>query len=143
MSTADTMSKLTGIGLFLHLMLAQAEEIVVISSDARPEVILTKQDVADIYLDKGENPQHLKPYDQQDKQMREQFYREISGLSLASIRAYWAKRVFTGRGRPPVIIEHDQINQTFTENPNAITYTRKQRQPEHTKALFSIQLGEQ
>lgn len=137
------MHKLIGIGLSLHLISGHTEEIIVISSADRPAITLTKEDVADIYLNRGENPLHLKPYDQQDRQLREQFYRKITGLSLASIRAYWAKRVFTGRGRPPAIIEHEQITETLTKNPNAITYTSKQRQPEHSKVLFSLQMGEQ
>lgn len=137
------MNKLIGILLLFHMTSVSATEIIVITNTDGPATVLTREDLADLYLDRGNNPQNLRPYDQEDRTLRERFYREITGLSLASVRAYWAKRVFTGRGRPPAIIKPEAIEATLANTPNAVTYTRKQQQPEHTKALLSIQLGEQ
>ena len=64
---------------------------------------LSRQQVAELFLNPTQNTVGLKPLDRQDPALRERFYRGVSGMSPASVRASWAKRVITGRGRPAEI----------------------------------------
>ena len=81
-----------------------AEEILVITHQDTPVSNLSTKQVANLYLGVGENKHNLTPFDLHDKKLRQNFYGEVTGLSLASIRTKRAKQVFTGRGRPPAML---------------------------------------
>lgn len=83
---------------------------------------LTHIEAANLFLGIGDA--NLKPYDQAEKNLRTDFYQTVANLSLVSVRAHWAKQVFTGRGRPPSIIDQSQTQILFDQNSEAITYTR-------------------
>lgn len=66
---------------------------------------LTKQQVIDIYmgrLQSAANGGKIVPYDQpQDSETRVVFYQRLTGRPVASVNAYWARLLFTGRASPP------------------------------------------
>ncbi|MGR8931898.1 MAG: hypothetical protein ACU836_14790 [Gammaproteobacteria bacterium] len=137
------MKKLVFLILCLPITLIQADEIVVINESPERASALSKDDVSNIFLGKGRNQHDFVPYDQQDLPLRKRFYHEVSGLSLASVRAYWARQVFTGRGHPPPLLTDEETELVLRHNPKAITYSFAQQKPEDAKVLFSTEEGEQ
>jgi len=131
------MKKLSAIILCLPMAFARADTVVVINDINAQHVPLAKEDVADVFLGKGQNIHQFEPYDQQNRPLRERFYSDVSGLSLASVRAYWAKRVFTGRGHPPPMLSREETTDALKSNPQAITYSFGQHKPDDTRVLFS------
>lgn len=83
---------------------AQAEELVVVTAVSNNEQ-LKLEDVARIFLGKvtrypsGETvePLNMDPSDPSFAQ----FARVVLNKSTAQLKAYWAKRIFTGKGKPP------------------------------------------
>lgn len=136
------MKRLCKIILFLYSLPVFSDEIVVVTGKESKAAILTQTQVANLFLGRnfGDTIQ-LTPFDQDDAQLRERFYREVVGMSLTSVRAYWAKRVFTGRGRPPKVLKADEIGQQL-EKQGSVTYFLSEQQPEDAEILFSTQ-GEQ
>jgi predicted signal transduction protein with EAL and GGDEF domain len=68
--------------------------------------------------------------------MRRDFFLEVAGRSLESARAHWAKRVFTGRGRPPAMLAEEEVEQTIKQNTGAVTYVPDEQLPENGKVLL-------
>lgn len=55
--------------------------------------------------------------------VRRAFYESYLDRSLAEVKAYWSKLVFTGRGRPPREVPDGEAMVEFVaENPGAIGY---------------------
>ena len=80
-------------------------EVVVIGNKAGPVSTMTEKQVNDIYLGKVANLPDGSPVEfvdlPPDHPVRDEFYEKVTGKDAAQIKAYWAKRVFTGKGTPP------------------------------------------
>ena len=68
-----------------------------------------------------------KPVDQGDgRAVREAFTREIHGRSVASVRHYWQRQVFSGRGLPPPEVPGDEAVVEFVKKyPGGIGYVSR------------------
>ncbi|MCB1738560.1 MAG: hypothetical protein KDI42_10570, partial [Gammaproteobacteria bacterium] len=97
-------------------------DIVVITNGPTEIRQFSRAEVADLFLGRSQNAYNVLPVDQDDEALRERFYREYAGMSLSRVRAYWAKRVFTGRGRPPDMISLDQTAGMISGTRLVITY---------------------
>lgn len=129
------------IGMFILLQVTSstwAEEILVVTGKTAPVNSLNRTETANLFLGLERTTPSLIPYDQTDKTLRKDFYREVAGRSLASVRAHWAKRVFTGRGRPPAMLAADEVDRTIEQNPDAVTYVPDVRQPKKSKVLLYL-----
>jgi hypothetical protein len=120
-----------------------AEEIWVVGSIHCAVTALNRAEAASLFLGLGPNQHHLIPFDQDDRELREHFYAEVANLSLASVRAHWAKQVFTGRGRPPAILTLHDVRQTLHDTPDAITYIPAGRIPAGGIVLLTLESGKQ
>lgn len=118
-------------GLVLSLGAGAATaDVVIVVSARNPVTELTKNRVADIFLGKtNQFPDGEKavPIDQVDgSPSRDEFYEKVSGRSPAQIRAYWSKRMFTGRGQPPQEFENGQaLLKRIAQDPHAIGYVER------------------
>jgi hypothetical protein len=122
---------------------AGAEDIwVVATQNVRLPTALTRTEAANLFLGLGNAHPGLQPFDQRDPDLRERFYHEVAGLSLASVRAHRAKQVFTGRGRPPAMLSADEVENTLREKGNAVTYIPAGRLPAGSKVLLILESGE-
>jgi hypothetical protein len=123
--------------------LASAEDIwVVAAQNLRFSTSLTRTETANLFLGLGNANPGLQPYDQRDPDLRERFYREVAGLSLASVRAHRAKQVFTGRGLPPTMLSAEEVEKTLREKANVVTYVPAGRLPAGSKVLLILESGE-
>tara|TARA_R110002049_G_scaffold136045_3_gene295684 strand:+ start:282 stop:812 length:531 start_codon:yes stop_codon:yes gene_type:complete len=68
---------------------------------------------------------------------RDEFYIKLAGRTAAQVKAFWAKLIFTGRGRPPAIAndEEDLIGRLIA-NPNAIGYIDSSNVDDRVKVVF-------
>jgi ABC-type phosphate transport system substrate-binding protein len=106
---------------------ARAADLVVIVSAHNPVTALRAEQVADIFLGEatrfpdGEEAQAL---DQaMNTPQRNEFYQKVAARTPALMKAYWTKRIFTGRGQPPRELSGSHaVRKAVAENPGAIGY---------------------
>lgn len=127
-----------GCGL-LSSGLANGQEFVVIVSSQSPIQQLTADELTEIFMDRnmGSGKKYdLYAIDHSNMQLKERFYEQVAHSSLNSVHAYWSKRVFSGRGRPPASLHNEAILQAFFEHPNAIAYVEDKSRLENTKVVY-------
>lgn len=121
--------------------LAAQAEIIVVAHDACPIDTLSKPQIADIYLGRTT---HLPgvgaiiPLDiGNDQELRDSFYRRITGKNAAQIRAHWARMYFTGRGvQPREVEDNHELKTLMTAHRNMIGYIRKTEAAPSLKVLY-------
>jgi hypothetical protein len=105
---------------------SEADVVTVVSSKSSIRA-LSKSDVADIFLGKvirvAEGAPAV-PIDQPESSVvREEFYRETTGKTLAQLKSHWSKILFTGRGQPPRMVpDSAEVKKALAANPFAIGY---------------------
>lgn len=110
------------------MLVGQARaDVVVIVSARSPAITLTADQVADIFLGRAATfPGGVQaiPVDQAEgSAVRDEFYRKSSGKAAAQMQAYWARMLFTGRGRPPVEMGGSvEVRRQVAENQHVIRY---------------------
>lgn len=106
---------------------AAAAELVVVVSARSPITSLRAEQVADIFLseatrfpDGGEVVALDLPI---GSPLRDDFYLKVASRTPALMKAYWTKRIFTGRGQPPRELPNSQaVRKLVADNPNLIGY---------------------
>lgn len=117
--------------------------IVVIANPASEITQLTRRQVVDIYMGRAPimpNGKRLMPYDiAEEKVIRETFYHQLIGKTLASVNAYWAGLLFAGRASPPRQVANSAaMLKIIEENPNAIGYVDMKDLNSHVNVVFRI-----
>ncbi len=123
--------------LTLHLLVvvsafsisAKAEVVVVVSSKSSVKT-LTAEQTTKIFLGKVvafPNGQPAMPIDQPEGLVvRDEFYSKVAHKNSSQLTAYWAKIIFTGDGRPPMLLPDSlSVRKAVAANPNAIGYIDK------------------
>ena len=104
-----------------------AAELVVVVSARSPITALRAEQVADIFLseatrfpDGGEVVALDLPI---GSPLRDDFYLKVANRSPALMKAYWTKKIFTGRGQPPRELPSSQaVRKLVADNPTLIGY---------------------
>lgn len=109
---------------------AGAGDLVVIVSAKNPLGALRADQVADIFLAQvGHFPDGADAValDQGvGSPLRNEFYAKVAAKSPALVKAYWAKRIFTGRGQPPKEAPNSAaVRKLVADNPALIGYIDK------------------
>ncbi|MEC8011024.1 MAG: hypothetical protein VX185_09695 [Pseudomonadota bacterium] len=103
-----------------------AADVYVIVSNQSDIHELSKEEVRDIYFSKiltiDNKPVNLVAYDLEDDKIRSNFYKSVSGKSLRQMSSYWARMVYSGRGKPPATLKLEEVLSKILEDPNAIGY---------------------
>jgi ABC-type phosphate transport system substrate-binding protein len=88
-------------------VLAAETEVVVIGNPRLDVSAVNAQVIADLYLGRAvqlSTGQRVEVVDLPvGHPVRDEFYSRILGRDPDQIRAYWAKRIFTGKGTPPLV----------------------------------------
>lgn len=130
------------------LIFAQARaEIVVVVNSASGLTELTQQQVIDIYMGRIQtvaNGGKVVPYDQPlDSEIRAAFYQQLTGKSVASVNAYWARLLFTGRASPPKqVSDNMSIMDILAKNLNAIGYIDEKDLDDRVSVVFRMMINE-
>lgn len=105
-------------------------ELVVIVSSRNPTPVMNADQVSALFL--GQSARFpdgalAVPLDQRlGADARQQFYRQVSGMSPALLKAHWSKLVFTGRGQPPrEALDDAGVRRLVAENPSMIGYIER------------------
>ena len=98
--------RVTGALMSCMLMTALADaEVVVIGSSDIDIAALSEKTVRNLYLGKTvqlDNGTRVEVIDlPSGNVVRDEFYVKLIGKDPTQIKAYWAKRIFTGKGSPP------------------------------------------
>lgn len=106
---------------------ARAGELVVIVSADNPVSMLRADQVADIFLGEATrfpDGAEVQALDQAlNTPMRNEFYQKVASRTPALMKAYWTKRIFTGRGQPPRELSGSTaVRKAVADNPGAIGY---------------------
>ncbi|XLZ71888.1 phosphate ABC transporter substrate-binding protein [Massilia sp. SR12] len=107
-----------------------AAELVVIVSARSPVTALRAEQVADIFLaetrrfpDGGEAVALDLPI---GAPLRDEFYLKVANRTPALMKAYWTKKIFTGRGQPPRELQNSQaVRKLVADNPTLIGYIER------------------
>lgn len=99
----------------------------IIVNTENPITSISRSKLRNIYLKKirlWENGKGIMPVDQKESsQIRQLFCKKVLGRSIPSIRAYWQRKIFMGRGVPPLEKDSDEEILKYIQNhPSAIGY---------------------
>ncbi|HEC19394.1 MAG TPA: phosphate ABC transporter substrate-binding protein [Gammaproteobacteria bacterium] len=135
MSTLMLMAVLTFTAIAAH-----ADEVVLIVNPANPLTEMTLKEVKKIYLGKSKffpGGGKVIPADQPEKSLvRKIFYEVMIGKSASKLKAYWSKRIFTGKGTPPIIKKGDEAMLAWVaEQPLALGYVYRKSVNDSVKVL--------
>lgn len=99
---------------------------VVVGHQGVPDSSLTRSEVSDIFLLRTHtwsDGTPAKPVTQETRDLDEAFCREIHGRSVASVKKFWQRQIFTGRGTPPPERDSDSAVLSYVRStPGAIGY---------------------
>ncbi|MEP6883596.1 MAG: phosphate ABC transporter substrate-binding protein [Gammaproteobacteria bacterium] len=121
-------TKLTAIGVAACFAMTGSDaNVVTVVSAKSPITALSKEQIADIFLGKSYRfPEGASatPIDQPEgSSVRGEFYDKVTGKSLAQLKAYWSKIIFTGRGRPPKAASSSaEVKKMLAADLSAISY---------------------
>lgn len=112
-------------GLFLSAQEEHNFQIVVHRSNKA--TVLPKNDVAKIFLKKQrtwEDGSQILPVDlEESSRTRDDFSKVILRKKVSSVKAYWQKQIFTGRGvPPPEKLSDEAVLKYIEDHPEAIGY---------------------
>lgn len=69
--------------------------------------------------------------------LKEEFHQKVTGKTEAQLQAYWAKRVFTGKGQPPKALPSaDLVKNTVQTGNNIIGYIDESQVDSSVKVLL-------
>ena len=122
---------------------AASAEVVVVVSAKNPTAALSAEQASDIFLGEAAtfpSGGQAVPVDQADgARVREEFYTKAAGKTSAQLKSYWAKVLFTGKGRPPkVVADSAAVKQLVAENPNMIGYIDKGAVDASVKVVLTL-----
>lgn len=112
----------------INLCDAEKMDFKVVVNSANPDTVLTKDTISKIFLKKIKRwetmDEKILPVDLvEDSSIRESFSEIILDKKISSVKAYWQKQIFSGRGVPPPEKKNDkEILEYVDENEGAIGY---------------------
>lgn len=121
-------------GMPAQAVMGQGPAIAIVVSERSAIRSLSQEDIAAAFL--GMSVQNLAPIDSDDVSLREAFYQQLLGRSRNQMRAYWSRMVFTGQGRPPPVLNSDELGRV--SNVNWLGYVRSDQKPAKTRVLLVL-----
>jgi len=133
-------SLMIGLALSVAGVSARADVVAVVSSKSAI-TSLSQAQVADIFLGKASRfPDGVRavPVDQAEgSAARAEFYQKIVGESVAQMKIYWSKIIFTGRGEPPpTVADGRELKKRLQQNPAVIGYIDRNQVDETVRVVF-------
>lgn len=105
---------------------AAADVAVVVNRDSLVQS-LSAREVSDLYLGRSRalpSIGNVVPFEHlRDSPVRDRFFRNLNGMTLKQINAYWARLQFSGEVLPPPVFPDSRaLINALRANPNAIGY---------------------
>jgi ABC-type phosphate transport system substrate-binding protein len=130
--------------LLLFCQLAKAnDELVVVVNKNNPVQSLTKSEVIDIFMGKYiayPNGESANPLELEDSnKIKQIFYKDLIGRSLASVNAYWARLKFTGhRRKSDTVTTEEDVVSLINKTDSAIGYIRISKLTPDLKVVYNF-----
>lgn len=129
--------------LLATLMSAAHADLVLVTSPQSGIERLTQDEVINIYLGRYRRlPSGIvaEPVDHPaESEQRARFYRRLVNKSLAEINAYWARLVFSGKTRPPQIVEGvDSMLRLVVAHPGVLAYLERTQVDGRVRIVFEF-----
>ena len=130
--------------LFVILILTsllRATDIAIVSSYAFDLTSLDKASVSRIFLAKTNriNSTRVKVFELKNSSYKKQFYKEVSGKSLAQLRSYWTRLIFTGKAQPPKQLRNrEELIQKMKDDNTVISYLPLNEVTDDMKILYTM-----
>jgi len=120
-----------------------AEPVVIVNQNSGVDS-LKREQVIDLFMGRSRafpNGHRAIPCDQGFKSSTAaQFYKLLTGRTLAQINAYWARLIFTGRAMPPLQLRgNEKVMEEVRRNPAAIAYVDETYVDDTVKVIFRFQ----
>lgn len=120
-----------------------AAEVIVVAARNSPLSRLTADQATDIFLGRIDDIPGIGrviPIDQAEgSTAREEFYKKAAQKNPAQLKAYWSRRIFTGKGEPPAEVgSAADVKRAIATNPHMIGYIQKQALDGSVKPLLVI-----
>lgn len=124
-ASSSILAGLLSVAIGLTTLSAAAEVAVIVHPSNQNT--LTKKAIAKIFLSKKKtfpDGSDAIPVNQDESSpVRDEFTQKVLGQSIHQHRAYWAQRVFTGKGNPPKEVGRDaQVKSIVAQNPAVIGF---------------------
>ncbi|MDX9995342.1 MAG: hypothetical protein RBS28_08440 [Rhodocyclaceae bacterium] len=117
-------------------------DLVVVANPQSGIAHLSLDDVVNIYLGRYRrlpSGATAEPIDISDNEMRARFYRGLVRKSLPEINAYWARLVFAGKTRPPLVVESPEAAlRRVVAEPGSIAYLERSQAGRQAKIVFEL-----
>lgn len=132
--------------LFILLVMgaqaALADYVVITNKQARPERV-SREIIADMYLYKIKSfadGTDIRTVDQAvGSKARQIFYRTIVRKTEMELNRYWARRRYSGKGEPPVVlVGDDAVKSWVASTPGAVGYIDKKNLDSSVRVLLTI-----
>lgn len=134
--------RVTGTLLSFVLLSAMADaEVVVIGSSDIGGASLSEKTVRNLYLGKSvqlDDGTRVEVVDlPSGNAVRDEFYEKVIGKDTTQIKAYWAKRIFTGKGSPPETrLNEAAVLKWVSEAPGRIGYVSAEAVNDSVRVLL-------
>jgi ABC-type phosphate transport system substrate-binding protein len=70
---------------------------------------------------------------------RESFYQDVTKKDASSLKAYWARMIFTGKGQPPKAMDSAaSVKKAIAANPSALGYIEKSAVDASVKVVLAL-----
>ena len=125
------------------LMPAAHADLVLVTSPQSGIERLTQEEVINIYLGRYRRlPSGVvaEPVDHPaESEARARFYRRLVNKSLAEVNAYWARLVFSGKTRPPQVVQGaDNIVHLVATQPGVLAYVERTQVDGRVRIVFEL-----
>ena len=112
-------------------------EIAVIVNPGSGVSSLSSGEVKALYLGKSKS---LKPYDQaKGSKIREEFMDKVVGKSESQFKAYWSKKIFSGKGTPPRVLDSNAaVKSRVAGSVNAIGFIDSGAVDSSVKVVYKV-----
>ena len=132
------------LGLTLVFLQATANAGTVIIGHPSNNTKLTKEVATKMYLGKAKKfPGGGKaaPVDQSlGNDSRKAFYGKTVGKSDSQIKAHWSRLLFSGKGKPPKVLDNDDaVKKWVAGHPEALGYIDSSAVDDTVKVLYTVE----
>lgn len=116
--------------------------ILVVAHPSVEDTALTSNVAANIFLGKTKSlpsGKKMVPIDQdKGEAARDEFYTKVTNKNTSQLSAYWARRIFTGKGQPPTaVFDDEEVLEMISANPNMIGYVSDTADTSGVKVLLT------
>lgn len=137
-------STLKVLAMLLLLAPALKAEVAIIVHPDNPLATLSPEQAANLFLGKTKafpDGSTAIPIDQEPgNDARSAFAEKVLKRTESQIKAYWSRLIFTGKGKPPKMVEDsEEMMGLISSNPNLIGYIEKDEADDSVKVVLTAQ----